>query len=132
VTQPPRSAPGAIIAAIGLLGLLALLVALQAVNTLANQNAEDTPPWLAGAYFLVAAAFGYAAVGTWLRQYAAMGIAIVFGLVLILAGLYVATVPDLAIRLLDYDKLGLLVAALGAAVIGLVIVPRASREWYAS
>jgi hypothetical protein len=125
-TAKPRM-PGPILGALLLLAAIAAFGALN-VASLGNRWSQDPAVayvWTAGT--LIAT---FAAAGTWQRWTAAQATAIGLGLAIAGGGLWLATVPNLAIRLLDYDNLGLVAVGLGGLIVALVVVPQSSRDWY--
>lgn len=74
--------------------------------------------------------FALTAIGAWRGWQAGQAIGVVLGGVLALGGLYLATVPNLAIRILGYDSFGYLGLAVGATLAALLVVPQSSRDWF--
>lgn len=120
-----RRVPATIVTVVLLLIASAVLAALLGMSAY-----DDGEPSGAFLYAVVAACSILGAVGSWRGWEVGRTLAVIVGAGSVLSGLSVVTSSNLAVRLLDYDDLALLVLGLGAALIGLVVVPQSSRDWF--
>ena len=110
--------PGPVVGAILALGVVATMLTVESVQS-------SFPAGLA-----LAAAGVVAAVGCWRGAVFAHGMAVTLGALLMLTGLLLVERTDVLSRLAGVQSYGMFVLALGAAVVGLLVVPASSREWF--
>ncbi len=111
--------------------LISSALTLLAGVLFASTASVDVPdPLIYGTYAALTVLGGFTAFGSWRGWQAGQAFGVILGGGLALGGLYLATVPNLAVRFLGYDSFGYLGLAVGATLAALLVVPQTSRDWF--
>jgi hypothetical protein len=121
--RTPTPVAGAILISSALAVLAGVLFARTA-------SVAEPIPQIVALHATLTALFGLTAVGSWRGWQAGQATGVVLGGALAAGGLYVATVPSLAVKILGYDSFGYLGLAVGASLAALLVVPQTSRDWF--
>lgn len=121
-TATRSSTPAPIVAVILLLVAAAVVAVLLALS---SYGAGEDKMAFVCAVVLVCAVLG--AIGTWRHWEMGRTLAVIVGIAAVLAGANIASVMFLFGSL---GQLGLVLLAGGVALIGLVVVPQSSRDWF--
>jgi hypothetical protein len=121
--------PAAVVAASILVAILSVGFAAFAID--AGPNAGGYPTVLVILVgWLIFASIGLTAVGVWLGNIAAQVVTAGFGLALIFGGISLMLHTSILARLAGVQDVGILALLTGAALVGLVLVPQSSRDWF--
>jgi hypothetical protein len=93
-------------------------------------NSQAPNEIIVGWHAVTAALFAYVAIGAWRGWGPSFALGILAGAALSFAGLYFASRPGLAYHLLGLGDIGLVGTTAGVALVLLLVVPQASRDWY--